>query len=426
MDEERINADEVSLGLADSDTEDYNVNDGIPDLSGEFSVGKDARERAARRRAGLTGFAGGIAFCLAVALILSYALELGKIVPKAKYDYYRELDEEYGKYYEIMKMIGEDPLAKNEFSGIDDDELKEIVAETGDPYAEYFTADEYEEFEKRYVGDYVGIGVGVVQDGDDIVIKSVFEDSPAEDAGIQSEDVIIKVDGVEPSDVDEALDMISGEAGTRLTLTIRRGEEEMELTLNRARIETDSVAYKELSEAPGVGYIRIASFRKGTDDDFKLAVRDLEAKGCDRFIIDLRDNGGGLTDVSIEIADYLLPSCRIMSEATKDGKETIYNSKASSADLDCVVLVNENTASASEILTAALKDNGACTVIGTKTYGKGVTQISHRFSDGSAVKLTATEYFTPKGNKVNGIGITPDITAEGDEAFDEALRVLSK
>ena len=157
-----------------------------------------------------------------------------------------------------------------------------------------------------------------------------------------------------------------------------------------------------------------------------MAVKDLKAKGCTKFILDLRDNGGGLTDPSIEIADYLLPACKIMSENTKDGSETVYNSKASSEDLDMVVLVNGNTASASEILTAALQDNKAVTVIGTKTYGKGVTQMMHQFSDGSAVKLTVTEYFRPSGETVNGVGITPDIEAEGEAVLEEALRELTQ
>ena len=170
----------------------------------------------------------------------------------------------------------------------------------------------------------------------------------------------------------------------------------------------------------------VKSYEKPSGKEFKAAVKDLKSKGCTKFILDLRDNGGGLTDPSIEIADYLLPACKIMSENTKDGSETVYNSKASSADLDMVILVNENTASASEILTAALQDNGAGTVIGTKTYGKGVTQMMHKFSDGTAVKLTVTEYFRPSGETVNGVGITPDIEAEDSEMLDKAIKELEQ
>ena len=220
--------------------------------------------------------------------------------------------------------------------------------------------------------------------------------------------------------------MITGEAGTKVTLTIKRGDETIDFDLNRQKIETDSVAYDTVKDHPEIGYIVISSFIKGTDDDFKMAVKDLKAKGCTKFIIDLRDNGGGLTESSIEIADYLLPACKIMSENTKDGSETVYNSKASSADLDMVILVNGNTASASEILAAALQDNKAGVVIGTKTYGKGVTQMMRKFSDGTAVKITVTEYFRPNGGTVNGVGITPDIEAEGEEVLEEALRELAQ
>jgi len=420
------------LGLAPSDVADHNVNDGVSDETAFDDVTPDEedveKKRNARRDKGriLIAFLSGIIFCSCAVLLLAYTAGGGHFLSDSEYKYYKELDTNYGKYYEIMKMIGEDPIAETTPQDLSDAELKEIVASIGDPYAEYYTEPEYKELQKRYLGDYVGIGVGIVQQEEEIVIMTVFEDTPAEAAGILPEDRILKVDGKEPADVDEAVQMISGEAGTKVTVTLQRGEETLELTLNRAKIETDSVGYSVLEGHPDIGYISIVSFRMGTDDEFKMAVKDLQAQGCDKFIIDLRDNGGGLTDSSIAIADYLLPACRIMSESTKDGKETVYNSKASSADLEMVILVNENTASASEILTAALQDNNAGTVIGTVTYGKGVTQIVHQFDDGSAVKLTATEYFRPSGQTVHGVGITPDVEAEGEDVFTEALRELGE
>ena len=430
MDEKSyINDDQenISLGLEASDTDDYHVNDGAWEWP-DADSGRDGRLKrpgpGPRRTA--PAFLLGIAFCIAVILICTYMLGLAKIIPQKTYRYYRDLDNAYGKYYEIMKMIGEDPLAENEVKGIDDDALKEIVAGTGDPYAQYFTAEEYARFMKRYEGNYVGIGVGVIQEDDKIVIKSVFSDSPAEDAGLKAEDVIVSVDGKIPEDVDDAIDMIGGEAGTKVEVAVDRDGEEISFTMNRAKIETDSVGYSAMKEHPDIGYIYIASFARDTADDFKMAVRDLEAEGCDKFIIDLRSNGGGLTNSSMEIADYLLPECTIMTEKTKDGKETVHKSKSGSADLDCVVLVNGDTASASEILTAALQDNEAATVIGTNTYGKGVTQTTHMYKDGSAVKLTVTEYFRPDGGKVNGVGITPDIEADGADALDKAVEVLEK
>ena len=276
------------------------------------------------------------------------------------------------------------------------------------------------------MGDYVGVGIGVLEEDGNVVIKEVFAGSPAEESGIKPEDIILKVDGKKPADVDDAVSMITGDAGTKVTVTIKRGDKTLDFELTRKEIETESVGYDVLKDHDDIGYILISSFTKDTDDDFKLAVKDLKSKGCSKFIIDLRDNGGGLTDSSIEIADYLLPACKIMSENTKDGKETVYNSKASSADLDMVVLVNENTASASEILAAALQDNKAGAIIGTKTFGKGVTQVMHKFEDGTAIKITVTEYFRPSGKTVHGVGITPDIEAEGEEVLDAALKELGE
>ena len=420
---------EEKLGLELSDIDGHNVNDGLEEEIEEFEAEEaELEERRARRRARrkvVFAFFLGVAVCLAGVFAAANILGRGHLLTSYEYKYYKELDANYGKYYEIMKMIGEDPIATASPQELSDAELKEIVASIGDPYAEYYTKEEYQDLQKRYLGDYVGIGIGIVQVDEDIVIMTVFEDTPAEEAGIKAEDIILKVDGKEPKDVNDAVNMISGEAGTEVTVTVKRGDEIIDFTLNREKIETDSVAYSVLDGHPDIGYIYISSFIKGTDDDFKDAVKELKSQGCDKFIIDLRDNGGGLTDVSIEIADYLLPEGRIMSENTKDGTETVYNSKAGSADLDMVILVNENTASASEILTAALQDNKAGTVIGVATYGKGVTQIVHQFDDGSAVKLTATEYFRPSGKTVHGVGITPDIEADTEEkVMDAAIKEL--
>ena len=420
--------EEKKMGLDLSDTAYYNVDDGVTDepLIADLTEKEEDGKNPGKRLGILASFLLGVIACLGTILLCTQVFGAGHFVTDEAYDYYIDLDKSYGKYYEIMKMIGEDPIAQSQPEDISDEELKEIVSSIGDPYAEYYTASEYAELEKRYMGDYVGIGIGVVQEEENVVIKTVFGGTPAEAAGLQEEDVILKVDGKKPADVDEAVQMISGEAGTKVKITIKRGEETLDFELSRQKIETDSVAYSALEDYPEVGYICIASFIKGTDDEFRMAVKELKAEGCTKFILDLRDNGGGLTDSSIKIADYLLPACKIMSENTKDGSETVYNSKASSADLDMVILVNENTASASEILAAALQDNKAGTVIGTKTYGKGVTQLMHKFSDGTAVKITVTEYFRPSGETVNGIGITPDIEAEGEKVMEEALKELAQ
>lgn len=417
--------EEKKMGLDLSDTAYYNVDDGVSDEPLLVEAAETPEpERKPKRFGLLAAFVLGAVACLGVLTLCTQVLGVGHFVADSAYDYYIDLDKSYGKYYEIMKMIGQDPIAESVPEDISDEELKSIVSSIGDPYAEYYTASEYAELEKAYSGGYIGVGIGVGMKDEDIVIMTVFEGSPAAEAGVMTGDIIRTVDGKKPADVDDAVSMITGEAGTKVKITVKRGDETIDFDLIRQKIETDSVFYDVLEDHPEVGYISITSFIKSTDEDFKLAVKDLKAKGCTKFILDLRDNGGGLTESSIEIADYLLPACKIMSENTKDGTETVYNSKASSADLDMVILVNENTASASEILAAALQDNDAGTVIGKKTYGKGVTQLIHKFSDGTAVRITVTEYFRPSGETVHEIGITPDIEAEGDDVLKEALREL--
>ena len=252
----------------------------------------------------------------------------------------------------------------------------------------------------------------------------VYDDGPADKAGMKPGDEILRVDDVVPANIDDAVNRMTGEDRTKVTVTVKRGGKELDLKMTREPINLDSVGYAVSEDDPDVGYIRIAIFAEDTCDEFKDAVEELQDKGCDKFILDLRDNGGGLTQASLDIADYLLPECMIMTEIDKDGSEKEYKSEKSAADLDMVVLVNENTASASEILTAAIKDNKAGTVIGTKTYGKGVTQMSHQFQDGYAIKLTITEYLTPNGDHVQNKGIEPDIAATNEDILDKALDEL--
>ena len=371
-------------------------------------------------------FVFGFLCCLALVALVYKFQTFVRFVPQSSYEYYKDLEKNYGKYNEILRMIDEDPIATSQPGAIDDAKLKELVASIGDPYAEYFTAEEYKEFEKAYAGDYVGIGVVVTDEDDKVVIKGVMEGGPAEDAGMKADDVIIAVEGIKPEDSSDAVSMITGESGTPVTVTVDRDGEEIEFKMNRTKIEQESVRYKVLEDNSDIGYIEISSFIKDTAKDFKLAVRDLKKEGCNKFIIDLRNNGGGLTDESIEIADYLLPACKIMSENKKDGAETVYNSKESSADIEFVMLTGPFTASASEILAGAIQDNKGGLIIGEKTYGKGVTQLTRKFKDGTAVKITITEYFRPSGKTVNGEGITPDIEVPVEEALDTAIKELGK
>lgn len=371
-------------------------------------------------------FALGFAACLAVFAAVMYGAGLGRVISKADYDYYEKLNDQYGKYYVIMKMIDNDPLVRKTPKLITDKHVKDMISGIGDPYAEYYTAEEFKEFSKPFEGGYVGIGILVGQTDDGILVEQVYEDGPAYGAGMKEGDYILRVDGVVPKDLDDAVSRMTGEEGTDVTVTVGRNGKEIDLDMKRKSINLDSVGYAVSEDDPDVGYIRLAIFSEDSDEEFENAVKELQKKGCSKFILDLRDNGGGLTNVSINIADYLLPECVIMTEVSKDGTEKEYKSKADSADLDMVVLVNENTASASEILTAAIKENDAGTVLGSKTFGKGVTQISRQFNDGTAVKMTVTEYLTPDGNHVQDQGIEPDIEATDEDILDKALEALGE
>ena len=328
------------------------------------------------------------------------------------YSEYKGLKENYGKYYELNEVLTNEALADYSPEEINDDVIREIIENLDDPYAEYYTAAEYKQFRNRYDSSYVGVGILIADSEEGATIYGVIEEGPADKAGVLAGDIIVAVDGEEVRDSDEATDAISGEAGTEVTITVRRDGENIDYTMKRRRIEGKSVSSTVLDEDAGIGYIKIASFISDTAGDFKLAVKDVKQQGCNKVVIDLRDNGGGLTKQAYELADYLLPECKIVTVVNKQGEETIQNSKASSAGIEYVLLVNGGTASASEIVTAAVQDNKGAKVIGTNTYGKGVTQRTYQFKDGSAIKFTIEEYFRPNGDRVNGVGITPDIIVE--------------
>lgn len=326
---------------------------------------------------------------------------------------YRDLKSSYGKYYQMVKLIEKEALAELDedavSNDITDNSLKALIAELDDPYAEYFTAEEYEVFEKKYAESYVGIGLAVADVDGEVVVYNVIKDGPADEAGIRGGDTITAIDGTEIKDSTEASVALSGKAGTEVTISIDRFGEKKVFTMNRVKMDNDSVSWDVYDKKAGIAHVRIDRFKKGTSKELKLAIKDIKSRGYDKVIIDLRANGGGRTDEAYKVTDYLLPEGNIDVEVNKEGKETTHNSKPGDAGIQYVVLVDDHTASASEIVSAAIQDNEGGKIIGIKTYGKGVTQKTHRFADGSAVKFTVEEYYRPNGDKVNGVGITPDI-----------------
>ena len=302
--------------------------------------------------------------------------------------------------------------------------VKGYVAGLGDEYTEYLTKDEYEELLIDVNGDYVGIGIYMTQDRNgNVVVLLPIEGSPAEEAGLKTGDIITKVNGEDCIDMDLSLvsSKVKGEEGTTVDLEILREDEFINKTIERRTVEIKTIENEILDNK--IGYIEILSFDTGCSYDIEIILNDYISRGIKSIIIDLRDNGGGVVSEATDMADlFLEKDSNIMIEidkkgnakATKAEKESIINS-----DIKIVILTNENTASASEILVGALKDNNVAQIVGTTTFGKGVMQELIPVSSGGALKLTIKEFCTPNGNKINKEGIKPDIEIEDNEETEE-------
>lgn len=289
--------------------------------------------------------------------------------------------------------------------------IKGYVSALGDPYTTYYTKEEMDELMEETTGNYVGIGIYMTLDLENnaIYVVKPMEGSPAEEAGIQAGDLIIKVDGKEYSgeELDQASNAIKGEEGTTVKLEILRDGETKELEVERRKIVVSHIVEKKFDN---IGYLLIEDFDGGCAKEFEEKYKELESQGIDRLIIDLRNNGGGVVDEAVSIADMLLDKDdTILITKDKKGNEEITKSEHNpTITMPVVVLTNGYSASASEILVGALQDNERATIVGTKTYGKGVIQEVDRLNDGSGLKITIEEYYTPNKNEINKVGIEPD------------------
>lgn len=293
---------------------------------------------------------------------------------------------------------------------------KGYIAGIGDEYSEYISKDEYEQFSEDIMGSLIGIGIyyGKTETNEMMVISPI-ENSVAEKAGIQAGDIIKKVDDYEitaESSTTEVSEKIKGEIGTKVTLEISRDGKTKTFEMTRENVKLHYVKTKILKN--NIGYISMVSFDEDTAEEFKAKLEELISDGAKSIILDLRNNGGGIVQEATQIANYFLEKGKnIITIKDKNGnEEKTIAQEDQITDLPLVILVNGYTASSSEILTSALKDNGRAKVVGVKTYGKGVIQNVYRLSDGSAIKLTTHEYYTASGNKLNGIGITPNYEIE--------------
>lgn len=334
----------------------------------------------------------------------------------------------------IAQMEGLKSLLDQNFLFDYDDEqiyegsLKGMFANLGDPYTAYYTPDEFKKLMESLNGRYSGIGLSV-QASKEGYIKavSVFDDSPAKEAGIESGDYITKVNGKAfgPNQLEEAVAEIKGEPGSDVTLTILRTEEgttnskEFDVKVTRADVNVDTID-DDILEIRGkkIGYIHIKAFDDITWKDFSDSYSKLMAQDIDGLILDVRNNPGGALDVVINLADNFLDEGVIVTTKDKKGNVATEKSDANASDIPMVVLQNENSASASEILAGAMKDRGRAKVIGTQSFGKGVVQKVFNLEDGAGAKITISEYFTPNGTQINKVGVTPDIKVESDEELD--------
>lgn len=296
-----------------------------------------------------------------------------------------------------------------------DGAIKGYVEGIGDPYTTYLTKDEMKEFTEETNSEYVGIGVYLTNNKADntILVVGIMKAAPALDAGMQAGDVIEKVNDIAYTgdQLDDAIKILKGEEGTNVKVTVLRDGKEIDLTITRKKITVEHVASQMLEN--NIAYIQVDSFDSGVAKAFEQQITELKNGGAKGIIIDLRSNGGGIVDEATGIADlFLKKNETILITKGKEDKEEVTISKNDPIiqDIPVVVLVNEGTASASEILAGALKDKyPSTTIVGKRTYGKGVIQTLYNLSDGSGLKVTTEEYYTPNHNKINKEGIKPDV-----------------
>ena len=319
-------------------------------------------------------------------------------------------------------------VLEKEYLGEIDDEtlvegaLKGYVEALGDPYTEYYTKEEMEKLMDTTNGNYVGIGIYMLVDKDKqtIVILKPMENSPAEQAGILAGDIITKVDGqgYTLDTITEVSKKIKGKAGTKVKLEIKRGEKEtFEIEVERKKILISHINTKVLKGS--IGYIYISDFDGGCADEFTQKYKELKKQGIEKLIIDIRNNGGGIVDEAINILKLITDKgdTLLITKDKNENEKITKNDKDPIINMPIVVLINEYSASASEIMTGALKDNEKATIIGTITYGKGVIQTIHTLADGSGLKITTNEYYTPKYYKINKVGIEPNIKVDVPEEY---------
>ena len=329
----------------------------------------------------------------------------------------------FEKLINIKEKLDRYYLGDYDINALIDGAAKGMTEAVGDPYTTYMDAEEFKDFYSQTEGNYVGLGIQVGVKEDKIVVISTFKNSPAEKVGILSGDVIEVVNGttVGGSDLQTAVSMMKGQKGEKVNLTIYR-QDKGSFDVEAVRDEVEMVTVKSELLQDNIGYIEVSMFDENTSKNFSSAIEELKNKGMKSLIVDLRGNPGGLLDQTVAmVSQFVEKDKNIVYTEDKYGNRKNYNSQGGIAEgMPLTVLTNGGSASASEIFTGAVKDYNIGTIVGTKTFGKGVVQTTFYraidgFDDGTALKVTISKYYTPNGNNIHGLGIEPDVVVEYPE-----------
>ena len=339
-----------------------------------------------------------------------------------------EMLDRYARLEEVRTTISEEY-----YIDVDDEVLMQgavdgMLASLDDPYTFYYTVEDMEERMESSTGEYRGVGMSVQMDGEGaITVVRVFKDSPAEKAGIYAGDKLVGINGeyldIQTSkDLEDAVALIRGEPGTTVDIIILRGEEEIDFTVTRGEVNINYVEYQLIGD---VGYVRIYEFEQTTAASFHEACDYFKANNVRGIVIDLRDNPGGMLSSVVDIADSLLPKGRVIYTEDRAGNISAYYSDDEYWDIPLVVLQNENSASASEILAASIQDYERGIVVGTTSFGKGIVQLMLTYPDGAGMQYTQSRYFTPNGRSIHQVGVEADVYVEMDEDYDPSVREVN-
>lgn len=303
---------------------------------------------------------------------------------------------------------------------LSDAAIKGMIEALNDPYSTYIDVENTDDFDEQIYGYYVGVGTEItLNDENQFEVTNIFENTPATDANIELHDIVVKVNNEDVSGktVSDIGKLIQGEIGTNVTLTLRRGEEEFDVTITRDRIDLISVTSQIFEkDDKRIGYIKVTNFASNTFNQFQTALNELEENDIESLIIDVRDNLGGQLEVATQIASLFLTKDKVVYQLNTNGIiQPIYSTGPGSFQKPITVLINGATASASEVLAIALQESADATVIGTTSYGKGTIQESYKLSTGASIKFTVQEWLSPNGNTVNEVGVKPDIEVSETE-----------